>query len=166
MRRFCLYNRGMRSQRGRPPKAKDDRRDIRFQVRLSPAELDLLERVEGEKTSTWARKTLLAAARTATSAPTVKRFRRLVSEWKRQRNEFSSDPAASAMCSAYQKIIAMGPEAIPLVLNELRRKPDHWFWALDMLTNANPIRPEHRGNFCKMVDDWLRWGRKRGFLQD
>lgn len=70
------------------------------------------------------------------------------------------------MCPAYQKIIALGPEAIPLVLRELRRKPDHWFWALDMLTNANPIRPAHFGNFHMMVEDWLSWGTTNGFLQN
>jgi hypothetical protein len=95
-----------------------------------------------------------------------RRFKRLVSDWKHQRNEYSSDPRELAMCPAYQKIIAMGPEVIPLVLNELRRTPDHWFWALDMLTDANPIRPEHGGNFGEMVDDWLRWGRDNGFIWD
>jgi len=53
----------METKRGRPPKADDDRREIRFQVRLSPTELELLERAADGKTSTWARKTLLAAAK-------------------------------------------------------------------------------------------------------
>ncbi len=53
----------METKRGRPPKADDERREIRFQVRLSQAELALLERAAEGKTSTWARKTLLAAAR-------------------------------------------------------------------------------------------------------
>jgi hypothetical protein len=39
------------------------RREIRFQVRLSPAELALLERAAEGRTSTWARNVLLAAAR-------------------------------------------------------------------------------------------------------
>ncbi len=105
---------------------------------------------------------MLAASR----APRERRFKRLVSEWKQQRNEYSSDPREWAMCPAYQKIIAMGPEAIPLVLNELRRRPDHWFWALDMLTDANPIQADHCGNFTEMVSDWLQWGRNNGFIWD
>jgi len=53
----------METKRGRPRKADDERREIRFQVRLSPAELETLERAANGKTSTWARKTLLAAAK-------------------------------------------------------------------------------------------------------
>jgi len=55
----------MEIQRGRPPKADDERREIRFQIRLSQAELDLLDRAAGGKTSTWAREVLLKAARRA-----------------------------------------------------------------------------------------------------
>lgn len=60
---FCLYNAGMDTKRGRPPKADDERRHIRYQIRLSQTELELLERAAQGKTSTWARETLLAAAR-------------------------------------------------------------------------------------------------------
>lgn len=95
-----------------------------------------------------------------------RRFKRFVSEWGQQRNEYSSDPQELAMCPAYQKIIAMGPEAIPLILNELKCRPDHWFWALNMLTDTNPIRAEHAGNFNEMVNDWLVWGRENGYLRD
>ena len=49
--------------RGRPPKPDKDRRDIRFQVRLSPAELAALETAAKGKTSTWAREVLLKAAK-------------------------------------------------------------------------------------------------------
>ncbi|MGH7139659.1 MAG: hypothetical protein ACREHD_28300 [Pirellulales bacterium] len=101
-----------------------------------------------------------------TQAQRERRFKRLVSQWRQQRNQYSSDPRDLAMCPAYQKIIAMGPEAIPLVLNELQRRPDHWFWALDMLTDTNPIRPEHAGDFKEMVNDWLLWGRDNGFIRD
>ena len=58
----------MDTKRGRPPKSDDERREIRFQVRLSQAELALLERAAQGKTSTWARKTLLAAARRLANA--------------------------------------------------------------------------------------------------
>lgn len=95
-----------------------------------------------------------------------RRFNRFVSEWRQQRNEFSSDPQELAMCPAYQKIIAMGPEAIPFILNELRCRPDHWFWALNTLTDTNPIRAEHAGNFNEMVNDWLVWGRENDYLRD
>ena len=39
------------------------RREIRFQVRLSPTELAVLDKAAQGKTSTWARETLLDAAK-------------------------------------------------------------------------------------------------------
>ena len=53
----------MEKQRGRPPKADDERREIRFQIRLSQAELDQLDKAARGKTSTWARDILLKAAK-------------------------------------------------------------------------------------------------------
>jgi len=50
-------------QRGRPAKSDQERREIRFQVRLSPEELAALERAAQGKTSTWARRVLLDAAK-------------------------------------------------------------------------------------------------------
>jgi hypothetical protein len=32
-----------------------------------------------------------------------------------------------AMLPPYQQIIGMGPPAVPLILEELRREPDQWF---------------------------------------
>ena len=49
--------------RGRNPLPSKDRRETRFQIRLSATELALVERAAEGKTSTWARETLLAAAK-------------------------------------------------------------------------------------------------------
>jgi len=91
------------------------------------------------------------------------RFQRLVVEWKEERNPYSSDPAQDATRS-YLKIIGIGPPAIPLILNEMQRQPDQWFVALNALTDADPVRAEHRGNFREMINDWLDWGRANGHL--
>jgi hypothetical protein len=61
---LCLYNADMDTPtRGRPPKAETDRRTIRFQIRVTPRELEALERAAKGKTSTWARRVLLDAAK-------------------------------------------------------------------------------------------------------
>lgn len=60
---WCLYNQGMDTTRGRPSRPDDDRRDIRFQIRLSAAELELIEQAADGKPSTWSRDVLLKAAR-------------------------------------------------------------------------------------------------------
>jgi len=53
----------MEETRGRPPKPEGERRQTRFQIRLSPEELAAIERAGGSKPSTWAREVLLKAAK-------------------------------------------------------------------------------------------------------
>lgn len=61
---------------------------------------------------------------------------------------------------AYRRIIEMGPDVVPLVLRELERAPDFWFYALRKLTGANPVRQEYAGNVKKMRHAWLTWAKK------
>jgi hypothetical protein len=49
-------------KRGRPPLPEAERRQTRFQIRVSETEMGLLERASKGRTSTWARKVLIAAA--------------------------------------------------------------------------------------------------------
>jgi len=56
----------MSETRGRPQKKAGDRREIRFQVRLSSSELALIERAAEGKPSTWARDILIKAAKKRT----------------------------------------------------------------------------------------------------
>jgi hypothetical protein len=44
-----------------------------------------------------------------------------------------------ALQPAHQQIIGMGNEAIPLILDELQREEDHWFWALNAITGDVPV---------------------------
>jgi hypothetical protein len=69
-----------------------------------------------------------------------------------------------AMHPAYQRIIGMGPRVVPLILRELRRKPDHWFWALTAITGQDPIRPEDAGDILRMTQAWLDFGERQGYL--
>jgi len=93
------------------------------------------------------------------------RFKQFATHWRNERHAASS-VTDMAMCPSYQKIIAMGEVAIPLVLSELQSagdEPDHWFWALRVLTDADPVKDEHRGDIAKMAAAWLDWGRKQGY---
>ena len=103
------------------------------------------------------------ATTSATASPEAERcFLDLAATWKRERGPHSSS-ARLAEHPAYQQIIALGPEAIPLLLRELEREPDHWFRALNALTGANPVLVDSRGNIREMAAAWLRWGRERGY---
>ena len=88
-------------------------------------------------------------------------FEMLKEEWINGRQR-GSDLLEMVMHPAYQRIIGMGPSAVPLILRELKRKPDHWFWALHAITGSNPVPKESQGNLREMAAAWLDWGQKRG----
>jgi hypothetical protein len=89
-------------------------------------------------------------------------FRALMRGWREERGPTSST-TEMAMCPSYQRIIGLGPAIVPVILSELERDPDHWFWALKAITGADPVAPEHRGRLREMADDWINWGRKQGY---
>lgn len=57
---------GMNAKRmGRPPKAPAEKHTARLEIRMTDADLALIEKAAGGKTSTWARGVLLRAAKRA-----------------------------------------------------------------------------------------------------
>jgi hypothetical protein len=97
-----------------------------------------------------------------TTEEELARFHSLAQLWKKETAHLSN-MAKKALHPAYQEIIGMGKEAIPLLLAELKREPDDWFWALHALTGAEPVSPESRGNLRKMTQAWLQWGSEKGY---
>jgi hypothetical protein len=91
------------------------------------------------------------------------RFRRLADEWKEQ-SRFLSNTMQSAMLKPYQRIIGMGWDAVPFILEELEREPRQWFWALEAITEENPVPPEAAGKLLPMAQAWIDWGKQHGFL--
>ena len=91
------------------------------------------------------------------------RFHRLAAQW-RDECQLLSSTTAKAMHPAYQQIIGLGPEALPLIFKELSEKPGHWFWALKSITGENPVSPADVGNVRRMTEAWLNWGREHGYL--
>ena len=85
------------------------------------------------------------------------RFRHFADEWKHE-SHFLSNTAHMVMLRSYQNIIGMGEPAIPYILEELRREPDHWFWALETITLANPVTDAEAGNVERMANAWIEWG--------
>jgi hypothetical protein len=91
------------------------------------------------------------------------RFQRLATKWKEQ-SRYLSNTAQMAMLPPYQRIIGMGGPAVPLILEELRREPDQWFWALEAITEENPVPPEAAGRVRLMTQAWLDWGCRHGVI--
>ena len=91
------------------------------------------------------------------------RFQRLATEWKTQ-SHYLSNTAQMAMLKPYQRIIGMGLPAVPLILEELQREPNQWFWALEAITDANPVPPVDAGKVRAMAQAWIDWGKAHGFI--
>ena len=83
-------------------------------------------------------------------------------EQSRKDTAHVSNIGKKALHPAYQEVIGMGKPVVPLLLAELRRELDDWFWALHAITGAQPMPSECRGNLKKMADAWLKWGSDQG----
>jgi hypothetical protein len=91
------------------------------------------------------------------------RFQQFAAQWK-EKARYLSNTAQMAMLKPYQQIIGMGERAVPLILEELQREPNHWFWALEAITQANPVPPEAAGKVALMAQAWVEWGKKQGYI--
>lgn len=96
-------------------------------------------------------------------ADAAERFRRLADEWKAKSKPLSNT-SQMAMLRPYQRIIGMGWEALPFIFAELLREPDQWFWALEAITEEDPVPPEAAGKMSFMAQAWIEWGKQRGFV--
>ena len=91
------------------------------------------------------------------------RFQQLRDEWKEQ-SQYLSNTTQMAMLRPYQQVIGMGPAVVPLILEELRNEPDLWFWALEAITNEQPVPSEAVGHVESSASAWLEWGRRKGLI--
>jgi hypothetical protein len=89
-------------------------------------------------------------------------FRELAQQWRQERGPVSSTTQL-AMYPSYQRIIGLGAAVVPLLLRELERQPDHWFWALKAITGADPVPAASRGKLREVAEAWLAWGREQGY---
>lgn len=64
---------------------------------------------------------------------------------------------------AYQRIIGMGSAVLPLLLQELEQRPDHWFRALADITGENLV--PKGSTFGQARTLWLAWGRQQGYIE-
>ena len=98
---------------------------------------------------------------TAIPSSTLNRFQRLTDEWKRK-SRYMSNTAQMAILTPYHRIIGMGMDAVPLILGELQRDPDHWFWALEAITEEDPVPAAAKGKVDQMAQaDPERDGHRR-----
>lgn len=92
-----------------------------------------------------------------------RRFQDLADQWREQTGHMSS-AISFTQNPAYLRIIAMGPAVVPFILEDLERTRSHWFVALRLITDENPLKAEDKGNVRRMADAWIGWGRERGLV--
>ena len=102
------------------------------------------------------------AANTEISIEVIDKFYTLAAEWQNEVEGMSSTVQMSQH-PAYQEIINMGSQVVPLLLSELKKNPIYWLAALNEITGENPIKPEQRGRVKQMASAWIEWGKDRGY---
>lgn len=88
-------------------------------------------------------------------------FRQLVEEWDME-TQFLSDLKEVVLHSAYQRIIGLGTQVIPLILREMQQRPSEWFWALRAISRENPA--ESCCGVQQITAAWLKWGEQKGYI--
>ncbi len=155
------------------------RKNAELRVRVSRDNLDFLKRYAAARHLTAAKIVDLCVSRrreeesvehsaeSARPSPAVSgevraKFDRLAMEW-RSAIRYVSSLSQMVTHPAYQTIIGMGVEAIPLMLERLGRQPEHWFWALKSIAGEDPVPEDERGDVEAMSRTWLSWGRQHGY---
>lgn len=88
-------------------------------------------------------------------------FNTLVDQWRRE-TSFHSSLGEIFTNDAYQRIMAMGKEALPLILSELSRKSGHWYYALEKIVGRDVAVGAK--SFADARSAWLKWGQKNNYL--
>ena len=97
----------------------------------------------------------------AGSAELRREFDELVRRWEMDTSALSSLTKIYAH-PAYQRIMAMGAQGIPFVLNELRKNKGHWFYALKFMAGQDVS--EGMTDFEDAKAAWLQWGYTNNYV--
>src|SRR5260370_21379297 len=89
-------------------------------------------------------------------------FDDLVKKWKQETAKLSM-VQKKALHPAYQRIIGMGKDALPLIFKELEREPDDWLWALTAITGKDDVA-KLGSTLDEAIKEWLAWGKIHGYL--
>ena len=67
-------------------------------------------------------------------------------------------------CPSYQKIISMGEEAVPQILDLFKdgdTNPAFWLPALESITGEDPVTEDMYGDRAKIAQAWLSWAKEK-----
>jgi hypothetical protein len=96
-------------------------------------------------------------------AEVAEEFGRLRQIWTEE-TAFTSTLSQRVMHSAYQRIIGLGPQVIPLILQEFTSgRVEHWFWALIAVSGEDAAVGQQ--SLSDAAECWVSWGRERGYVE-
>lgn len=85
-------------------------------------------------------------------------FLELSKKW-RDDTAFKSSVSDLVLDPSYQRILTLGSAVVPLILEELAKGPEYWFWALEAITDQNPVPEVEQGQIALMTQRWIDWGK-------
>lgn len=100
---------------------------------------------------------LLFASRDSLSHPPPslrKKFRRLAQQWSHD-TVFYSSSHDIVMHWAYQQVIGLGSQVVPLIYKEMIAGRLHWTWALSAILGEDPAADTDSPRDA--TDVWIRW---------
>ena len=100
----------------------------------------------------------------AEKSPIEELFNSLSATWESETRHLSS-LSEKAVHPAYQRIIGLGPQVVPILIERLRKKPGWWFWALRALTGVDPVPEASRGRPTLMAEAWTNWWDSEGIKE-
>ena len=90
-------------------------------------------------------------------------FMQLVKQWHIERGAMSLI-SEMVNCPSYQKIISMGEEAVPQILDLFEdgdTNPAFWLPALEAITGEDPVTEDMYGDRVKIAQAWLSWAKEK-----
>ena len=111
-----------------------------------------------------ARETLIADSKSSGSHDIERKFREYADKWYAETARDSSLTRITSNVN-YLKVIKLGSSVVPLILRELQSPdPAPWFLALRVLTEETNVGREYPGDFRRMAEAWISWGKARALV--
>ena len=92
------------------------------------------------------------------------RFWFLIYKWETE-TSFISSTTDMMQNQYFKEIVSWREDAIPFILDYLQKATSHIYLALFEITGENPVPTKDLGKVDKIIENWLEWGYKNGYIE-